>query len=170
MSKLKALQPPDSLHLQAADGWLELGNHLEANEELEKITAKFRAHPDVLEVRWQIYAKAQKWDACLDIAEAITRLAPERPFGWIHLSYAFHELGRTREAWENLIAVSGKFPRMPTILYNLACYSCRLGHLPEAKRLLEKAFEIGDARELKLMSLEDPDLEPLWKQIGDLGT
>jgi hypothetical protein len=32
------IEPPDSLHLLAAQGWLELGNHLEANEELEKIT------------------------------------------------------------------------------------------------------------------------------------
>jgi hypothetical protein len=37
---MKALQPPDSLHLQAAQGWLELGDHVEANEELECINAK----------------------------------------------------------------------------------------------------------------------------------
>jgi hypothetical protein len=55
------LKHPDTLHLQAARGWLELGNHLEANEELEKITASLRAHPAVLEVRWRIYAKAEKW-------------------------------------------------------------------------------------------------------------
>src|ERR1051326_1329281 len=76
-------QRPDSLHLGAAKGWLELGNHLEANEELEKITAKLRAHPDVVELRLQIYAKEKKWDACLDIAKAITELAPERAFGWL---------------------------------------------------------------------------------------
>src|SRR5262245_61031236 len=33
---LKGLPHPDQLHLQAAIGWLELGNHVEANEELEK--------------------------------------------------------------------------------------------------------------------------------------
>jgi hypothetical protein len=31
------LQPPDSFHLQAAQGWAEPGNHAEANGELEKI-------------------------------------------------------------------------------------------------------------------------------------
>ncbi len=31
---IKPLEPPDSFHLEAAMGWLELGNHLEANEEL----------------------------------------------------------------------------------------------------------------------------------------
>jgi hypothetical protein len=48
---VKPLQPPDSMHLTAAQGWLELGNHEEAFEELEQIDAPLRGHPDVLEVR-----------------------------------------------------------------------------------------------------------------------
>ena len=55
MAPVKPLQPPDTFHLQAAQGWMELGNHEEANEELELIDAPLRAHPDVLEVRWLIY-------------------------------------------------------------------------------------------------------------------
>src|ERR1051325_11088066 len=119
---MKELSHADTIHLRAAEGWLELGNHLEANEELEKITAGVRAHPDVLELRWQIYAEAKKWEACLEIARSITKLAPDRSFGWIHQSFALHELKRTREAWENLVAVSDRFPHEPTVSYNLACY------------------------------------------------
>ena len=89
---MKPLQHPDTLHLQAAQGWLELGNHLEANEELEKVTASLRGHPDVLELRWQIYAHAKKWDACVDIATAITKLAPDRPVEDF-LSERGHQLG-----------------------------------------------------------------------------
>ena len=37
------------MHLTAAQGWLELGNHEEAFEELEQIDAPLRGHPDVLE-------------------------------------------------------------------------------------------------------------------------
>jgi hypothetical protein len=40
---MKPLTPPNSLHLQAAQGWLELGNHIEANQELEKITPELLA-------------------------------------------------------------------------------------------------------------------------------
>ena len=36
---MKPLQPPDTFHLLAAQGWMELGNHEEANEELELIDA-----------------------------------------------------------------------------------------------------------------------------------
>jgi hypothetical protein len=67
MAKPKSLPFHDQRHLEAAQGWFELGKHLEANEELENITAENRAHPAVLEVRWQIYANVKKWDAALDI-------------------------------------------------------------------------------------------------------
>ncbi len=51
---LKNLPHPDNKHLEAAEGWLELGNYLEANEELENITPQLRAHPYVLEMRYKI--------------------------------------------------------------------------------------------------------------------
>jgi hypothetical protein len=66
------------LHLQAAVGWLELGNWLEADAELECIRPSLREHPDVLAARWQIYARAKKWEVCVDIAEAIIKLDPSR--------------------------------------------------------------------------------------------
>lgn len=89
------LQSPDTFHLLAAHGWLELGNHLEANQELEKIAPQMRAHPQVLEVRWQIYAAARKWEPALDIASALITLVPDSPIGWVHRSFCLHELKRT---------------------------------------------------------------------------
>ena len=77
-----SLQPPDTIHLQAAQGWIELGNHVEANEELEKITARLRVHPDLLELRWRIFAAAKNWEAALDIASALIQIDPENPAGW----------------------------------------------------------------------------------------
>ena len=41
--KIRPLAPPDSHHLLAAQGWLELGNHLEANAELEQIAPRLRS-------------------------------------------------------------------------------------------------------------------------------
>jgi hypothetical protein len=40
---VKALPREDQRQLHAAQAWLELGNHLEANEEPEQITAENRA-------------------------------------------------------------------------------------------------------------------------------
>ena len=165
---MKPLGHPDIFHLQAARGWLELGNPLEANVELGKISPALGVHPDVLEVRWQISAKAKQWEACVDLAEGLIALTPDNPFGWIHRSFALHELKRTQEAWDNLIRVTKKFPEEPIILYNLSCYACKLGNLQDALNWLQKAFAVGDATQVKLMALVDPDLEPLWDRIAQI--
>jgi predicted metal-dependent peptidase len=104
------LQSPDTLHLQAAQGWLELGNYVEADAELDGITASLRAHPDVLKVCWEIYAAAKKWEAALDIAAALVRLIPEEAVGWETRPFCVHEMKRTTEARDNLLPVVEKFP------------------------------------------------------------
>ena len=162
---MKPLTPPDSFHLNAAVGWLELGNHLEANEDLEKIAPALRVHPDVLMVEYQIHAQAGKWEFAADIAQTISTMLPDNSYGWVHLAYALHELKRTREAWNVLLPVVDKFPDAYLIRYNLACYACQLGNLPDAKQWLEKAFAIADKKSVKLMALKDPDLEPLRHEI-----
>jgi len=161
MKKLKAFRPPDSHHLEAAQGWLELGNHLEANEELDQITPELRAHPDVLELRWQIYARAQKWDACVDLANAIIKLMPNRAVGWIHRSFALHALGRTQDAFDNVLPVAEKFSKEWRVPYNLGCYCAQITRLEESEAWIKKAIEI-DTRAVQQASIDDPDLKPLW--------
>ena len=165
---MKELEFHDRRHLEAAEGWLGLGNQIEAFEELEQISPQLRVHPDVLELRWQIYAKEKKWEACVNIARAIAKLAPSHPNGWFHLAYSLHELKRTKEARHVLIPIVDKFPKEYLMRYNLACYECQLGNLKEALRWLEKTIELADKNEVKLMALNDHDLEPLWANIGEI--
>ncbi len=144
---------------------MALGNHAEADTELERIPAQLRVHPDVLEIRWNIFAHAKKWEACVDIAAAIIRVDPDRPEGWTHRSFALHELKRTQEAFDLLAPVVERFPENWTIPYNLACYCAQLGRLAEAKRWLGKALAI-DRRSVQEAAIDDPDLEPLRGEIG----
>ena len=102
---MKTLQPPDSIHLQAAEGWIGLGDYAAANDELEQISVASRVHPDVLQLRWRIFADARKWNACLDIATTLTAMTPERRFGWIHRAHALDKLGRTLEAKDLLLVI-----------------------------------------------------------------
>ncbi len=66
-----------------------------------------------------------------------------------------------------LIPVADKFPDT-TVRYNLACYSCQLGNLKEAMQWLELAIDLSGKKDVRLMALDDPDLEPLWTQIGEI--
>jgi tetratricopeptide (TPR) repeat protein len=162
------LEGDDARRLTAAQGWLELCNHIEAAAELEEITPANRAHIDVLDLRWHISAMAGKWDTCFDLGEALVKLAPKAPHGWTNLSQALNRLKRTQEAFDFLRPAADLFPCEWAIRYELACYSCKLGHLEEALDWLEKAFELGDAKLVKRMALDDPELEPLWGHIREM--
>ena len=158
---MKPLEPPESFHLSAAVGWLELGNHLEANEELEKITPQLRVHPDVLTVSWQICAKGEQWASAFEIARTLVELVPDESFGWIHQAYALRRMpgGGINQAWDALLPAADKFPKEALIPYNLSCYASQMGKLDEAKQWLQRAIELGDPMQIKLMAPSDPGLQ-----------
>jgi predicted Zn-dependent protease len=158
----------DQRQLNAAEGWLGLGDWVQASKELELITPEMRAHPAVLRVSWGIYAKAEKWELAAEVAQGITVILPDNSWGYIHFAYSLHELKRTREARAVLLPVAGKFPDQYIIQYNLACYCCQLGELKDGLRWLGKAIDVAGKQHIRIMALEDPDLEPLWKQISEI--
>ena len=164
---MNPLDNSDIHHLRAAEGWFELGDVEEALRELENISPSEKNHPVVLEMRFQILAKKGEWDACRDIARLITQQLPNFAGGWLHLAYAARRAtgGSEQAAFDILQPVSERFPDEPTIPYNLACYVCQLGNLPEARKWLKRAFAIGGRKEMKLMALNDADLKPLWEEI-----
>jgi tetratricopeptide (TPR) repeat protein len=163
----KPLQPPARHHLSAAQGWLELGNHQAAYEELSKISPTLSAHPDVLEIRWQVGAKAQNWETCLYVASALTLSAPENPQGWTLRASALHQLERTREARDCLLHVVSRFPNDSPMHYHLACYECWLGNPQQALAWLAKAFDLAKGKDPTLRVLAGPDLKSMWRQMGN---
>ena len=86
-----------------------------------------RAHPDVLGVRWQVYANQERWEEALDLADAFIRKAADRPEGHIHVASSLQELGRAQEALAVLLQAAQRFPQDEIILYDLACLCCLLG-------------------------------------------
>jgi hypothetical protein len=156
----RQLAEPGKWHLDAAEGWLLLGNILEANDELEKIPAWLCAHPDVLRVRRRIYSAARKWDIAPEVANAVAKL--------VGLAYALHRAERTEEAQEVLLPIVDRFPDNYLIRYELACYACRLGELTEARDWLLRAFELPGGLDLRQRARHDPDLKPLWQQTTSL--
>lgn len=154
------LQPPDSHHLSAAQGWLELGNYLEAGRELARISPPLDQHPDVLEIQYELYAHEKRWQECADTALATMRADPDRQSAWIHYSFALHELKRTKQAYNNLLTVSQKFTDDWHLPYNLACYCAQLGHFAEAQEWFKKAISIND--KVCNFGYDDPDLKPMW--------
>jgi tetratricopeptide (TPR) repeat protein len=135
---MKPLAEPDTHYLRSAQGWLELGNFVEANEELEKIAAPFRAHPDVLDVKFEIHARADKWDMAAEIGRSLVRIRPDK--------------------------AEPMFPKVWTIPYNLACYCAQLGQLNECQEWFKRAMSI-DENTVRRTAIDDPDMKPLWDSM-----
>jgi hypothetical protein len=163
-STLKPLASEDVHHIQAAEGWLGLGNPAEAVLELEKIKAENREHPAVMVIRCSVHYAAKNWPLVFELANTLTSVAPGDPFGWLNRSHALHFMGRTQEAWDGLLPMAGKFKKLYAVPYDLACYAAVLGQLETAREWLEKAFSVTkEPAKLKLHAREDPDLKDLWK-------
>jgi hypothetical protein len=168
------LEPPDSFHLLAAEGWFELGDQVEAYQELKKITPQLRMHPDVLKVRWAVCSKDQNWLECVDIGQGLVSMEPEEAFGWINRSYAIRRAngGGLQMAYDALRPVLYDIKDVEQVTFNLACYACQLGKIEESKEWLSKSFAAAKRKdrleEVKQFALKEPDLEPIWKEIEDL--
>ena len=170
MIVMHPLGPPDTHHISAAVGWLELGNTTEAAAELQRLNPALSRHPDVLEVRWLIHAQEHDWDRGLAVALLLLEQDPDRASAWLHRAYALRRAaaGGLQQAWDVLLPAFEKFPEESTIPYNLACYACQLGRLAEARQWLQRALNQGDKQKIKSMALHDDDLKPLWDEIREL--
>lgn len=144
-----------------------LGMTSEAQRELDDMPSKWRAHPDVLEVKFALASKRKSWTECMEISAALLEVAPNRPTSWINCAVTLHELKQTQQAWDALYTVRERFPEVPTIPYNLACYACRLGRMEECRLYLRQALDKG-GRRLKEFALEDLDLQPIWSEIKSM--
>ena len=91
-------------YLNAAQGWIELNDSDAAERELQKINPDARLHPLFLLVRWELYANGKQWQAGHTIADYLVQNFPEEPIGWLQRSYALHAMGRTVEAFQQLLA------------------------------------------------------------------
>lgn len=154
--------PPAHRHVvRAAEGWLELGNMAEAERELAAIDPAWLGHFEVLEVRWQLHVEWRQWNEAVQVGAQMVHARASDPAGWINRSFALHELGQTREAWDLLLPAAEQFREVVTIPYNLACYACQMGDMETAREWLSRAIQLRDLATIQRMAEKDPDLVPL---------
>jgi hypothetical protein len=166
------LTAPDSMFLQAAEGWLGLGDWKSAQEELEKITPECQTVPVVLKVRWDVCVLGKQWDAGVEIGRMLVEIEPGESFGWVNRSYALRRVsgGGLQAAYDALKPAADRLEDLEQVTFNLACYACQLGKLDEARQWWTKcssaAARDGSTKRLKQTALAEPDLKPLWQEIS----
>jgi tetratricopeptide (TPR) repeat protein len=161
--------------IEAAQGWLELGNPDEALSELEKVPANLRHREDVLRLRWLILHEQGNWEACKDLAVQLISFDSLCGEYWLWLARATRRasVDGIKEARRLLLRVHKGFAD-PIFPFNLACYDAQLGDLKSAKRWLNKAFERARALDESVVQTlaewcaRDEDLAPLGDEVRSL--
>ena len=150
---------PFARHLQAAQGYLDLGLPLDAHEELEEIEPELRHLSEVLAIKVSIFRRLAKWELMEVVSKELCIRRPNEPEWLLALAEAIRH-GRSMQAGlEVLVQGAMRFPEEARLFYRLATYQAQLGYLDAALGRLEDAVRLDPA--LREVARDDPDLAPL---------
>jgi tetratricopeptide (TPR) repeat protein len=141
--RVRGLGYPAFFQYQAAEGWFELGDLDEAIKELGRMSARARARPEVLRLRWRILVRREQWNRCLALAKRLVRRFPEDPLSWVALAETFYLRRDVETAYRIASDMVAQFPQSWNLLYDAACYACLIGRFDQAKRFFQLALIVS---------------------------
>ena len=144
---MRKLDYPERHYLNFALGWLEFGNPIEAKAAADNISRLNSLHPEVFLVRWRIHVRLGNWEEARDLARTFARVFPNRPSGWLCLSYSLYKLKRPLEAYLQLLHQTAVFPSVSAIPY----YGENSDYQGYALKLLTKPYRSPSARYAQLI-------------------
>jgi hypothetical protein len=146
-------------HLSYAQGYLELGMLEEAAAELDALPAEAREALPVLALRAAILQEKQDWPALRLAAGEWVRRQPDEPAAWVTWAFATRRADSLAAAERILLEAERLHAAEATIQFNLGCYACQRGDLPEARRRVDRAIALDE--KFTELAATDSDLEPL---------
>ncbi len=148
----------------AAQGYVELGLHAEAREQLTNLPTEALTRVDVQEILLLCLMAEQRWPEALEMTLRLCEEEPDEPGGFIHAAYCLHEMGRTADALEILRKGPAALRSKAVYYYNLGCYHAQLGNVEQALKLLRQSFEMDGS--LRSVARKDQDLDQLRAQLA----
>jgi len=159
------LEPQDQRHLTAAEGYLEMGMFLAADAALDEIAPEFRHFPQVLNIREKIYEGMERWDMAQEIAKVLMGAEPDSPRRATCLARVTRHAQSLEAAIAVLLAAIARGTWSNQVYYDLACYTCMAGKLDQAAAYLAEAVKLDPS--MRLIALDDEDLDQLWMALGN---
>jgi tetratricopeptide (TPR) repeat protein len=164
-ARLGAMTATDQLHLNAAAGLLQIGEPLDAWQELEMIAPLNRAKTEVLTVRLAVCRALKDWGLAEDIARKLIR---REPHNVMHVVALAEVMGK-REGPVAAAAVYefaiDRFSDFAPLRVSLAVELVKAGQIEDAKRTVKKACEMDP--DLRLVVLDHLGLEAIWWPYQD---
>lgn len=146
-------------HLSHARGYLELGMEEEAAAELARLPPDDPENDDVLALRAVVLQEQQRWAELRNVTGELLRRQPQTADWWIMCAYATRRAVSIIEAEAVLREAELRHPQEPTIQFNLGCYACLRGDLPEARHRVDRAIALD--KRFRDAARTDPDLAAL---------
>ena len=147
----------------AACGYAELGMTRESLAELDAIEPRFQKRPEVLHLRLHHYMKKKSWARALRVSQMLCKVTPDSGTGFLHAGFCLHQLGKTAQAKELLIAGPVALLKEPIYYYNMGCYEALLGNVEDAEVNLHISFKMDAS--FRDLAKKDPDLKALHALI-----
>jgi len=138
------------------EGYLQLGMIEDASRLLADWRAMHEDSPDVAAARCQLASAKKEWHAAHTLALEFIGNHPSDSRAWFWIGYASRRAVSVRHAYSAMHPASGRFPEMPLIDYNFACYATIVEEFEEAKSALGRVFR-SDVN-WRMVALEDADL------------
>lgn len=151
---------PTSRRVEYALGYLGLGLHAQAADELAAVGREDCFAPEVMGARVELHLAMKQWKRVVGDARRLLELDQNNVAAWIALGCALRRtesVGAARDLLLRSERLHGA--KHAVIHYNLACYTCLLGDLQAAKAHLAKACTMDS--EFKTAARDDPDLRAI---------
>ena len=149
--------------VRIAEGYAELGMLDDALTQLDKLDPEYHDRLEVLRMRVDVVLQKRDWQSGLQLGLRICSLHPSESCGYIHAAFCLHELGRTPEAKQTLLAGPAGLLDEAVYYYNLACYETVLGNLDQAKVYLRASFRLD--KSFRERAKGDPDLQQIKDEL-----
>ena len=155
--------------MQYAQGYLELGMVKHAQAELAAVARVDALAAPVLEAKLHLLYLTEDWEQLIQLGRIYKQRFAGRLAGWINVAFAVRRLHGVDAAKRELLEAERVLgAEHPLLQYNLACYYCLAGELPEAKRRLDQA--LLRSPQLRETAGGDEDLRPLWADLAAGGS
>ena len=155
-----SLSDTDQLHLNTAAGFLQIGEPMDAWNELEEITPLNRGKTEVIVVRLAVCRALGQWELAEVIARTLIKREPENIMHVVALAEVMGKReGPVAAAAVYEFAVD-RFPDFSLLRVSLAVELIKAGQVEDAKRVLKEAF--GLYPDLRLAALDHPGLSAIW--------
>jgi len=144
--------------LSYATGYLHLGMHSKARQELDALSVALQDEPEVLSLRGRILLAEKRWQDTVDFCEVSRKKHPSVADFFIQQALAYDKLGMVGKARTTWLSAPKEIRATAFYHFNLARCEAKLGHFALARQHVKATLSLSPS--MLPVLVRDPRLIP----------